>query len=37
MSYAIADRADAVQIWEPTYTLLMAKKPSIRIDRHENR
>lgn len=30
MSYAIADRADAVQIWEPTYTLLMAKKPDVR-------
>jgi ABC-type nitrate/sulfonate/bicarbonate transport system substrate-binding protein len=30
MSYAIADRADAVQIWEPTYTLLKAKKPDIR-------
>ena len=31
MSYAIADRADAIQIWEPTYTLLMAKKPSVRM------
>jgi NitT/TauT family transport system substrate-binding protein len=30
MSYAIADRADAIQIWEPTYTLLMSKKPSVR-------
>jgi ABC-type nitrate/sulfonate/bicarbonate transport system substrate-binding protein len=30
MSYAIADRADAVQTWEPTYTLLKSKKPSIR-------
>lgn len=30
MSYAIADRADAIQIWEPTYTLLMAKKPTVR-------
>jgi NitT/TauT family transport system substrate-binding protein len=30
VSYALADRADAVQIWEPAYTLLMAKKPSIR-------
>jgi NitT/TauT family transport system substrate-binding protein len=30
MSYAIADRADAIQIWEPTYTLLKSKKPSIR-------
>ncbi len=30
VSYAIADRADAVQIWEPAYTLMLAKKPSIR-------
>src|SRR5215510_1646851 len=30
VGYAIADRADAVQIWEPAYTLLVAKKPSIR-------
>src|SRR3954470_5386612 len=30
VSYAIADRADAIQIWEPAYTLMMAKKPSIR-------
>ena len=30
VSYAIADRADAIQIWEPAYTLLIAKKPSIR-------
>jgi ABC-type nitrate/sulfonate/bicarbonate transport system substrate-binding protein len=30
VSYAIADRADAVQIWEPAYTLMMAKKPTIR-------
>ena len=30
VSYAIADRADAVQIWEPAYTLLKSKKPSIR-------
>jgi ABC-type nitrate/sulfonate/bicarbonate transport system substrate-binding protein len=30
MSYAIADRADAIQIWEPTYTLLKAKKPDVR-------
>ena len=30
VSYALADRADAVQLWEPAYTLLMAKKPSIR-------
>jgi ABC-type nitrate/sulfonate/bicarbonate transport system substrate-binding protein len=30
VSYALADRADAIQVWEPAYTLLMAKKPSIR-------
>jgi ABC-type nitrate/sulfonate/bicarbonate transport system substrate-binding protein len=30
MSYAVADRADAVQIWEPAYTLMMTKKPTIR-------
>src|SRR5689334_9494928 len=30
ISYAVADRADAVQIWEPAYTLMLAKKPSIR-------
>jgi ABC-type nitrate/sulfonate/bicarbonate transport system substrate-binding protein len=30
VGYALADRADAVQIWEPGYTLLMAKKPSLR-------
>jgi ABC-type nitrate/sulfonate/bicarbonate transport system substrate-binding protein len=30
VGYAIADRADAVQIWEPAYTLLKAKKPAIR-------
>jgi ABC-type nitrate/sulfonate/bicarbonate transport system substrate-binding protein len=30
MSYALADRADAVQLWEPTYTLLKTKKPTIR-------
>jgi ABC-type nitrate/sulfonate/bicarbonate transport system substrate-binding protein len=30
ISYAIADRADAIQIWEPAYTLMMTKKPGIR-------
>ena len=30
ISYAIADRADAIQIWEPAYTVLKTKKPSIR-------
>jgi ABC-type nitrate/sulfonate/bicarbonate transport system substrate-binding protein len=31
VGYALADRADAVQLWEPAYTLLKAKKPGIRI------
>ena len=30
VGFAIADRADAVQLWEPAYTLLKAKKPDIR-------
>jgi ABC-type nitrate/sulfonate/bicarbonate transport system substrate-binding protein len=30
VGYALADRADAIQIWEPAYTLLVAKKPDIR-------
>ena len=30
MSYAMADRADAVHLWEPGYTQLIAKKPSVR-------
>jgi NitT/TauT family transport system substrate-binding protein len=30
MSYAMAERADAVQLWEPGYTQLIAKKPGIR-------
>jgi NitT/TauT family transport system substrate-binding protein len=30
VGYAMADRADAVQIWEPAYTLLMSKKPGLR-------
>ena len=30
IGYALADRADAVQLWEPAYTLLLAKKPGIR-------
>ena len=37
ISYAIADRADAVQIWEPAYTLMLAKKPSIRTHRPRHR
>ncbi len=31
VGYAIADRAAAVQLWEPAYTLLKAKKPEIRL------
>jgi NitT/TauT family transport system substrate-binding protein len=31
VGYAIADRADAIQLWEPAYTLLKAKKPNIRM------
>src|SRR6516165_8887949 len=30
IGYALADRADAVQLWEPAYTLLKTKKPDIR-------
>ena len=37
ISYAIADRADAVQIWEPAYTLMMTKKPGIRTSRPQYR
>ena len=29
--YAIADRADAIQLWEPAYTLLKSKKPGVRM------
>jgi NitT/TauT family transport system substrate-binding protein len=31
IGYALADRASAVQIWEPAYTSLHARKPSIRL------
>jgi ABC-type nitrate/sulfonate/bicarbonate transport system substrate-binding protein len=30
VGYAIADRAAAVQLWEPAYTALVAKRPDIR-------
>ncbi len=30
IGFALADRADAVQLWEPAYTILISKKPSIR-------
>jgi len=29
VGYALADRAAAVQLWEPAYTILKSKKPSI--------
>jgi ABC-type nitrate/sulfonate/bicarbonate transport system substrate-binding protein len=31
VSYAIADRADAIQLWEPAYTILKSKKPDVRL------
>jgi NitT/TauT family transport system substrate-binding protein len=30
VGYALADRAAAVQLWEPAYTILLAKKPALR-------
>ena len=30
VGYALADRADAVQLWEPAYTLVKAQRPEIR-------
>jgi NitT/TauT family transport system substrate-binding protein len=30
VGYALADRADAVQLWEPAYTLVKAERPDIR-------
>ena len=30
MSYAMAERADAIHLWEPGYTQLLAKKPGVR-------
>ncbi|WP_022720581.1 ABC transporter substrate-binding protein [Rhodopseudomonas sp. B29] len=30
VGYALADRATAVQLWEPAYTTLLSKKPTIR-------
>ena len=30
ITYAMTDRADAVQLWEPAYTILKARKPDIR-------
>lgn len=31
VGYALADRATAVQLWEPAYTTLHSKKPSIKL------
>jgi NitT/TauT family transport system substrate-binding protein len=31
VGYALADRATAVQLWEPAYTTLHSKKPSIQL------
>jgi NitT/TauT family transport system substrate-binding protein len=30
ISFALADRADAIQIWEPAYTIAISRKPGIR-------
>jgi ABC-type nitrate/sulfonate/bicarbonate transport system substrate-binding protein len=30
VGYALADRATAIQLWEPAYTILLAKKPTLR-------
>jgi NitT/TauT family transport system substrate-binding protein len=30
VGYALADRAAAIQLWEPAYTILLSKKPSLR-------
>jgi NitT/TauT family transport system substrate-binding protein len=30
LGFALADRADAVQLWEPAYTILLSRKPDIR-------
>jgi NitT/TauT family transport system substrate-binding protein len=37
VGYALADRAEAVQLWEPAYSVLLSKKPSLRtldLDMH---
>ncbi len=31
VGYAVADRADAVQLWEPAYSVLKARKPNVRL------
>jgi ABC-type nitrate/sulfonate/bicarbonate transport system substrate-binding protein len=30
VGYALADRAEAVQLWEPAYSVLLTKKPTMR-------
>ena len=30
LGYALADRADAIELWEPAYSQLLAKKPGMR-------
>src|SRR5687767_5486368 len=30
IGYALADRAAAIQLWEPAYTILLSKKPTMR-------
>jgi ABC-type nitrate/sulfonate/bicarbonate transport system substrate-binding protein len=30
IGYALADRATAIQLWEPAYTTLLSKKPEMR-------
>ena len=30
LGFALADRADAVQLWEPAYTILISRKPDIK-------
>ena len=38
VGYALADRATAIQLWEPAYTTLLSKKPGIRtIDLEDRR
>jgi len=37
IGYALANRAEAVQLWEPAYSILLAKKPGLRtidLDMH---
>jgi len=36
IGYALADRAAAVQLWEPAYTTLLSKKSDMRHHRHRH-